>query len=79
MEHSTGYQVANNHFPAIAINTEDVYRCLFRRAVDVVVQRTVAGGNPLRDGYRGMIITCGRVAPEADQNAAGASWSMRRG
>lgn len=77
MEHSTGYQVANNHFPAIAIGTNDVLRCLFRRADDVVVQHTVAGGNPLREGYRGMIIACGRAAPDIDRDSSGTTWCMR--
>ncbi|WP_052371972.1 SCO2525 family SAM-dependent methyltransferase [Amycolatopsis taiwanensis] len=77
MAHSTGYQVADNHFPAIAISIDDVLRCLFRRADDVVVQHTVAGGNPLRDGYGGMIVACGRAAADLDRGRSGTPWSMR--
>ncbi|HET6499316.1 MAG TPA: SCO2525 family SAM-dependent methyltransferase [Amycolatopsis sp.] len=77
MAHSTGYQVADNHFPAIAINTDDVRRCLFGRAVNVVVQHTAAGGNPLRDGYGGMIVTCGRAAGDADRDHRGRPRSIR--
>jgi NNMT/PNMT/TEMT family len=62
MEQSTGYRVADNHFPATAIDRDDVHRCLGRRAVDLVVQHTGIDGHPLREGYRGMIIACGRVA-----------------
>lgn len=80
MEQSTGYQVADNHFPAIAISTDDVLRCLFQQTVGVVVQHTAAGGNPLRDGYRGMIIVCGRAAvgidPGRNRGRDGSTWSM---
>lgn len=62
MAHSTGYRVAGTHFPATAISREDVLRCLRGRAVGIVVHHTVAERNPLRPGYSGMIVTCGRVA-----------------
>lgn len=77
MEHSTGYQVADNHFPAIAIGSDDVLRCLFRRAADVMIQRTVADGKPLRDGYRGMIIACGRARAGLDPDPRGPARRMR--
>lgn len=77
MERSTGYQVADHHFPAIAISAEDVLRCLFRRAADVMIQRTVADGKPLRDGYRGMIIACGRAVAGIDPGRSGPTRSLR--
>ncbi|MBV8539200.1 MAG: hypothetical protein JO364_16290 [Pseudonocardiales bacterium] len=61
MENSVGYQVAGKHFPAVAVDCDDVRHCLDRRASDVVVERFDAGENPLRDGYSGMIVACGRI------------------
>jgi hypothetical protein len=77
MEHSTGYQVAGNHFPAIAIGADDILRCLFRRAAGVTIQRTVAGAKPLRDGYRGMILACGRAMAGIDEDRTGTTRSTR--
>jgi hypothetical protein len=61
MEHSKGYQVGDNHFPATDIDTEDVREFLGGSADDVVVERVGPGDNPLRDGYTAMIIACGRA------------------
>lgn len=61
MEHSGGYHVADKHFPATDIGSGDVHGCLDDRAVDVELLRVETGDKPLRDGYSGMIIACGRV------------------
>jgi NNMT/PNMT/TEMT family protein len=77
MAHSTGYRVADNSFPAIAINSDDVRRCLLGRAVDVAVLHTAAGRNPLRVGYSGMIISHGRAAARVYPGQRGTTSSIR--
>jgi NNMT/PNMT/TEMT family len=61
MENSSGYQVAGKSFPAIAVGRDDVRRFLNRRASNLVFEHFGPGGNPLRDGYTGMIVACGRT------------------
>jgi hypothetical protein len=61
MEHSKGYQVGDDYFPATDIDVEDVREFLGGSATHVVVERVSPGENPLRDGYTGMIIACGRA------------------
>jgi hypothetical protein len=61
MAHSDGYHVAGKFFPAFAVGCEDVRDCLRHRASGVRVEYIGPGDEPLRDGYRGMILACGRV------------------
>lgn len=62
MENSLGYEVAGIEFPAVAVDHDDVTDCLSGRATNLVVDRIgTNGGPPLRDGYTGMIVACGRV------------------
>jgi hypothetical protein len=61
MEHSKGYGVGDNEFPATDIGLADVTEYLFRRAFDLTHERVGPGDVPLRDGYTGMMVVCGRV------------------
>lgn len=62
MEHSNGYSVGDNRFPATDIGVRDVTDCLVARAADLACARVGPGEVPLRDGYTGMMIVCGRVS-----------------
>jgi hypothetical protein len=62
MEHSKGYGVGNNTFPATDIGLEDVTKYLKRRSRGLIHERVSPGDVPLRDGYTGMMVVCGRVA-----------------
>jgi len=61
MEHSAGYHVANQHFPATDIDGGAVRSCLNNRVSDVLIQHIDTGDKPLRDGYTGMLLALGRV------------------
>ncbi len=61
MEHSGGYTVGGVHFPATAIGRRDVRVCLDHRASEVRIEHVGLGTNPVRDGYTGMLIACGRA------------------
>jgi hypothetical protein len=61
MEHSGGYWVGDRHFPATDIDLADVRGCLASRGSGIVVEHVGTGDNPLRDGYSGMIVACGRA------------------
>lgn len=67
MEHSAGYTVGDRHFPATDIGQQEVRDYLTVRASEVLVEHVGTGTNPLRDGYSGMVMACGRVkdAPHA--------------
>jgi hypothetical protein len=60
MEHSTGYHVGTQKFPATDIGLDDVYACLHTRADNVKIH-PVVGDKPLREGYTRMIVAHGRV------------------
>lgn len=62
MEHSQGYGVGHNRFPATDIGLEDVTGYLDRRSEGLTYERVSPGDVPLRDGYTGMMVVCGRVA-----------------
>jgi hypothetical protein len=62
MAQSQGYQVGDRWFPAVAIDTEEVTRALAPVALDTRISR-IALGDPLRDGYSGMLVATGRSAP----------------
>lgn len=61
MEHSAGYHVGGQKYPATDIDGSDVATCLGERAHDVRVHNIGSGDRPLRDGYTGMIVAHGRV------------------
>jgi hypothetical protein len=61
MEHSVGYRVADQNFPATDIDENDVVSCLRNRVGNVPIKHVGTGGNPLRQGYTGMLIALGRV------------------
>jgi hypothetical protein len=61
VERSLGYQVAGKSFPATSVDADDVRRCLMGRAFDVSELRIGLGENPLRTGYSGMFLVCGRA------------------
>jgi hypothetical protein len=61
MKGSSGYQVGGYRFPAVAIDENDIHQILATIAYDVVVRVIPTGGNPLRDGYEGMILATGRA------------------
>jgi hypothetical protein len=59
MENSTGYDVGDRRFPAVAVTRETVRACLEEVGRNLDVQRIDSGNNPLRDGYSGMILVMG--------------------
>jgi NNMT/PNMT/TEMT family protein len=65
MEGSLGYKVGGQHFPACSVTAGQVRDALVPHSdgtVDIV-QIGMPGG-PLRPGYEGMIVACGRRGPE---------------
>jgi hypothetical protein len=71
MEHSKGYPVAENEFPATDIGLDDVLGCLRGRTWDLCYERIGTTEAPLRAGYTGMIIACGRVAADSAPKGCG--------
>lgn len=61
MEHSAGYHVGGQKYPATDIDERDITQCLGERAHDIEVHNIGSGNRPLRDGYTGMILAHGRV------------------
>ena len=59
MEHSGGYRVGDNIFPATDIGIADVTKFLQGKATDVEVRHIGPGTDPVREGYTGMIIAYG--------------------
>lgn len=61
MENSKGYKVGGRFFPAVAITDKDIRECL-EGLVEDDLQFTFesVGDHPLRHGYTGMILACGR-------------------
>jgi hypothetical protein len=62
MAQSQGYQVGEHWFPAVAVDVDEVIRAMAPVAVDPQITR-IALGDPLRDGYSGMLVVTGRSAP----------------
>lgn len=56
---SAGYDVGNEHFPAVAITDTDVRQCLSGVARDVNLHHVTSRG--LREGYKGMLLATGRA------------------
>ncbi|HEU5469559.1 MAG TPA: SCO2525 family SAM-dependent methyltransferase [Actinophytocola sp.] len=63
MEDSRGYEVAGRSYPSTPVSCAEVWRCLRSRAYDVTVERVDVGDEPLRAGYSGTIVACGRTGP----------------
>jgi hypothetical protein len=61
MEHSEGYHVGTQPFPATDIGLNDVSECLGARADNVKLHRLGPGNKPLRERYEGMIVAHGLV------------------
>lgn len=61
MKQSRGYRVDDRAFPAVAIGADDVTECMASVAYDVHVRviELSESGDPLRDGYDGMILATG--------------------
>lgn len=59
MENSLGYTVGDRDFPAYPVTETDVRRCLDKYAKHDVT-RIAIPGKPVRDGYTGMLVACGR-------------------
>jgi hypothetical protein len=63
MESSEGYWVGGRPYPAVAIGKDDVDGCLRGIAYDVSIQHwPVDTDDPLRLGYKGMILALGRAS-----------------
>lgn len=62
MENSLGYEVNGTHLPACPVTEADVHACLVDQAGDLVIHSVGISGNPLRDGYTGMLVACGHRA-----------------
>ncbi|GAB3816447.1 hypothetical protein GCM10027605_65500 [Micromonospora zhanjiangensis] len=60
MAKSQGYYVADNWFPAVAVDEAEVARTLAPVATDVRLT-PIEIGDPIRDGYSGMIVATGRA------------------
>ncbi|MFI6033190.1 SCO2525 family SAM-dependent methyltransferase [Streptomyces sp. NPDC051315] len=60
MEHSEGYQVGSQEFPARDIDEGDVRAVLKDHAEDVKIHRMANPKQLVRTGYTGMILACGR-------------------
>ena len=60
MEHSQGYQVGAQKFPATDIGEQDVRNCLRMHASDFSLHRLSAEHKPLREHYTGMFVAHGR-------------------
>lgn len=66
MDSSVGYVVADKSFPAVQEVTEDVVKDVLIRQLGAdahVTKVQVPASDPLRDGYKGMIIAVGTTAP----------------
>jgi hypothetical protein len=61
MEHSQGYHVGTQKFPATDIGETDVWNCLREHASDFSLHRLSAEHKPLREEYTGMIVAHGRI------------------
>jgi hypothetical protein len=61
MEHSDGYDVAGTGFPSTNVSESEVLDILRPRASNIRVNRFGVPAKPLRLGYTGMIIACGKV------------------
>lgn len=62
MEHSKGYHVGDQDFPATDIKKDQVDECLRNWAQDdLTVKRIRMGRKPLRDGYTGMLLARGLI------------------
>ncbi|WP_063746325.1 SCO2525 family SAM-dependent methyltransferase [Streptomyces prunicolor] len=59
MEHSLGYQVGREDFPAIDVGEREVLGILKEYAGDVNLTHFGKPGNLVRKGYTGMILACG--------------------
>jgi hypothetical protein len=64
MANSQGYQVADRWFPAVAIDATEVHASLAGVATGVTVT-PIDVGDPLRDGYAGMIVATGQAAGDS--------------
>jgi hypothetical protein len=64
MENSVGYEVNGLPFPACRVNEDNVLASLSRYAneKDVAITRFDLPAGPVREGYTGMILACGRRA-----------------
>jgi hypothetical protein len=71
MERSLGYEVGGKLFPATSVDPGDVRRYLAGRAFDVVTHHIGLGENPLRTGYSGMFLVCGRAGRGTEFSAWG--------
>ncbi|MEU2511373.1 SCO2525 family SAM-dependent methyltransferase [Streptomyces syringium] len=60
MENSQGYQVGDLLFPACGVDAEDVRGALAPFAEDLRISRVGLPEDPIRSGYTGMILACGR-------------------
>jgi NNMT/PNMT/TEMT family protein len=61
MEHSQGYHVGEQQFPATDIGEQEVWNCLRHHASDFSLHRLSAEHKPLREHYTGMIVAHGRI------------------
>jgi hypothetical protein len=62
MEHSKGWHAGAAHFPATDIGLRDITAFLDGRVSDLRFERIGTGDAPVREGYTGMIVVCGRIA-----------------
>lgn len=61
MEGSTGYSVGGEHFPACSVDEADVRKALASHTDgEVQIARVGIPDAPLRHGYEGMLVACGR-------------------
>ncbi|WP_106397940.1 SCO2525 family SAM-dependent methyltransferase [Actinocorallia populi] len=72
MENSQGYLVGDLFFPAVPVTEADLRACLAGLVEDdLVLTRESPGEAPLRQGYTGMILACGRKREAPDGRRPG--------
>lgn len=61
MQNSTGYTVAGQRFPAVAVTEADIKKAIGLHQCEVALE-PIPLWNPIRDGYDGMVLATGRTA-----------------
>jgi hypothetical protein len=58
---SSGYEVSGRHYPAVAIDTEDIAACLVPRVEALEFTPIGLSSSEIRSGYCGAIFVTGRI------------------
>ncbi|MCT9004193.1 SCO2525 family SAM-dependent methyltransferase [Streptomyces sp. NPDC054766] len=77
MEHSEGYKVGAEWFPACYVSKSQIADVVGRYSDDVEIFPVGKPGGLLRDGYTAMILTCGRRNSYFDKPVRSKWWSVQ--